>query len=219
MELLAFLCYLVMAVLTSLNSQGLHSPDRQKTAFSYFLRHRPDIILLQETHWTDDIEMQIQREWDGEIIFNHGTNTARGVAILLHSQLECSVKQKGSDNEGRILNIVLELESHTLNIINIYVPQTDSERRTFFSGLDNFISEDFDNIIGGDYNCIENPKLDKFGGNPNARNYAAQLLMECVRGIISLIFGGNETKISVALLGPPNTLRTIQSYVPGLINF
>ena len=176
MELYAFLYYFTMAVLLSVNSQGLRSPDRRKSAFSYFLRCRPDIILLQETHWTDDIEMQIQREWDGEIIVNHGTNTARGVAILLHSRLECSVKQKRCDNEGRILNIVLELENHTLNIINIYAPQTDSERRAFFSGLCNFISEDFDNIIGGDYNCIENAKLDKFGGNPNARNYAATTL-------------------------------------------
>lgn len=176
MELHAFLYYFTMAVLLSVNSQGLRSPDRRKIAFSYFLRHKPDIILLQETHWTDDIEMQIQREWDGEIIFNHGTNTARGVAILLHSRLECAVKQKRSDNEGRILNIELELESHTINIINIYAPQTDSERRTFFSGLGNFISADFDNIIGGDFNCIENAKLDKFGGNPNARNYAATTL-------------------------------------------
>jgi len=107
--------------------------------------------------------MQIQREWDGEIIFNHGTNTARGFPILLHSRLECSVKQKRSDNEGRILNIVLDLDGHTLNIINIYAPQTDSERRTFSSGLDDFLSEEFDNIVGGDYNCILNARLDKFG--------------------------------------------------------
>ena len=176
MELHAFVFYFTMAVLLSVNSQGLRSPDRRKTAFSYFLRHRPDVILLQETHWTDELEMQIQREWDGEVVFNHGTNTARGVAILLHSRLECSVKQKRSDNEGRILNIVLELDGRTLNIINIYAPQTDSERRIFFSGLDNFISEDFENIIGGDYNCIVNTRLDKYGGNPNARNYAATIL-------------------------------------------
>jgi len=162
--------------------------------------------------------MQIQREWDGEIIFNHGTNTARGVAILLHSRLECSVKQKPSDNEGRILNIVLQLDGHALNVNNIYTPQTDSERRIFFSGLDNFISEDFDDIIGGDYNCIVNTKLDKYGGNPNTGNYAATILNECVREIICLTSGGNETKISVALLGLPNTPRKIQSYVPGLTN-
>lgn len=52
MELHIFLFHLIMAVLISVNSQGLRSPDRRKSAFSYFLRHRLDIILLQETHWT-----------------------------------------------------------------------------------------------------------------------------------------------------------------------
>lgn len=43
-----------------------------------------------------------------------------------------------SDNESRILNFLLELDDHTLNIVNIYVPQTDTERQAFFSGLDDF---------------------------------------------------------------------------------
>lgn len=102
MGLHVLLCYFGMAVLISVNSQGLHSPHRRKTAFSHFLRHQLDIILLQETHWTADIEMQIKRERNGEAIFNHGTNTTRGVAILIHSRLDYTVKQTRSDNEGRI---------------------------------------------------------------------------------------------------------------------
>ena len=82
------------------------------------------------------MEMQIKHEWNGEAFFNHGTNTARGVAILIHSRLYYTVKQTRSDNEGRILNIVLDLDDHILNITNIYVPQTDSARQTFFFGLD-----------------------------------------------------------------------------------
>ena len=212
MELHAFLCYFAMAVLISLNSQGLRSPDRRKTAFSYFLRHRPDIILFQETHWTDDIEMQIQHEWDGEIIFNHGTNTARGVAILFHSRLDYTVKQTRSDNDGRILNVVLELDGRTLNIINIYAPQTDSERRTFFSGLDRFISKEFDN------NCIVNVRLIFLVETRTLEALLLQLLMECIRSIIYLMSGGNDTKIFVALLGVPNISQPVHSYVPGLIN-
>lgn len=69
-----------------------------------------------------------------ERIFNHGTNTARGVAILIHSRLGCSVMQTRSDNEGRILNILLELDDHALNVVNTYAPQTDAERQVFFSG-------------------------------------------------------------------------------------
>ena len=177
MEFHAFLCYLVMAVLISVNSQGIRSPDRREIAFSYFLRHRMDIILLQETHWTRDLETQIQREWNGGVFFNHGTNTARGVAILIHPRLEYAVGHTRSDNEGRILNIVLTLDDHTLNIINIYAPQTDTDRRAFFSSLDGFLSTDFDNIIGGDFNCISNARLDKLGGNLNARHFAATTLL------------------------------------------
>lgn len=89
---------LVMSIFASLNTQGLRCPDRRKTVFSFFQRNRLDIILLQETHWSVEMEMQIKSEWDGDIIFNHGTNTARGVAILIHSRLGCSVMQTRSDN-------------------------------------------------------------------------------------------------------------------------
>ena len=165
-----------MAVLISLNSQGIRSPDRREIAFSYFLRHRMDIILLQETHWTRDLETQIQREWSGGVFFNHGTNTTRGVAILIHPRLEYTVEHTRCDNDSRILNIVLTLGDHTLNIINIYAPNTDQERRVFFSNLDDFISEEYDNIIGGDFNCILNARLGKYGGNTEFRNLAGSTL-------------------------------------------
>jgi len=82
------------------------------------------------------------------------------------------------------------------------------------------MSEEFHNIIDGDYNCISNAKLDKFGGNPNARPFAAitQLFMEFVRDIIYLIFGRIDTRISDASLGLRNIPQMEQSYVHGLTN-
>lgn len=178
-----------MAVLISVNSQGLRSPDRRKSAFSYFLRHRLDIILLQETHWTVDMEMQIKREWNGGVIFNHGTNNARGVAILINSRLDYTVTQTRSDNEGRVLNIMLNLDGHALNIVNIYAPHTDSARQMFFASLDKFISEVDDNIIGGDFNCIANVRLDKIGGNQDIRQLAAASLQSiCSQFVLSDIW-------------------------------
>ena len=189
MELHIFLFHLIMAVLISVNSQGLRSPDRRKSAFSYFLRHRLDIILLQETHWTVDMEMQIKREWNGGVIFNHGTNNARGVAILINSRLDYTVTQTRSDNEGRVLNIMLHLEGHALNIVNIYAPHTDSARQMFFASLDKFISEVDDNIIGGDFNCIANVRLDKIGGNQDIRQLAAASLQSiCSQFVLSDIW-------------------------------
>ena len=61
MELPTFLCYLALAVLMSVKSQGLRCLVRRKVASSYFLHHRQDIILLQETQWKSNLEMQIKR--------------------------------------------------------------------------------------------------------------------------------------------------------------
>ena len=87
------------------------------------------------------------------------------LSLFIYGLIVRFVRQRGSDNEGRILNIVLDLDGHILNIVNIYAPQTDSDRQSFFCSLDKYISEDDDNIIGGDFNCITNVRLDKIGGN------------------------------------------------------
>ena len=92
--------FVIMSTIASINGQGLRSPDKWHNAFLFFQRCRFDIVLLQETHWSTDLELQIKRDWDGSIFFNHGSNHARGVAILIHS----------NDDNGRILNLLLDID-------------------------------------------------------------------------------------------------------------
>ena len=120
--------------------------------------------------------MQIKREWEGDAFFAHGTNSARGVAILITSRLGYNNKQIRSDNEGRVLNMLLEVDDHTLNLINVYAPSKDSQRRDFFLDLNRFLSDSNDNVMGGDFNCIFNSRLDKLGGVPDVRNSAVLVL-------------------------------------------
>ena len=119
MELSFYLFYFLVTMtnIASLNSKGLRSSDRCQTAFSFLRRNRLDIILLQEMHWTVDLDIQIKHKWDGEVFFNHGTNTARGVAILINPCLDCIVRQIKRDNDGRILNILLEMDDYTFNML------------------------------------------------------------------------------------------------------
>ena len=42
----------------------------------------------------------------------------------------------------------------------MYTPQTDSDQRAFFYSMDGFLSKEFDNMIGGDYDCIARAKWD-----------------------------------------------------------
>ena len=150
---------MVFAVRTNENWLFLFSRGTDLTLFFY------------KKHWSSDLDMQIKRELEGDAFFAHGTNSARGVAILITSRLGYNYKQIRSDNEGRVLNMLLEVDDHTLNLINVYAPSKDSQRRDFFLGLNRFLSDSNDNVMGGDFNCIFNSRLDKLGGVPDAVSY------------------------------------------------
>jgi len=160
----------------SINSQGLRSTDRRQTAFNFFKRHKYDIIFLQETHWTNNLQSIIQQNWDGDIYFSNGTDNARGVAILIHANFDYILQRSQHDSHGRILSIEICTDETTINLVNIYAPRTDSERRQFFQTFDSYLSTNHDNILGGDFNTISDPRLDKLGGNPEARHHANKTL-------------------------------------------
>ena len=72
--------------------------------------------------------------------------------------------------------MLFEVDDRTLNLINVYAPSKDSQRRDFFLDLNRFLSNSNDNIMGGDFNCIFNSRLDKLGGVPDVRHSAALVL-------------------------------------------
>ena len=73
------------------------------------------------------------------------------------------------DGQGRFLVIKGKLEDSAFTIVNIYAPNVDRCSCQFFENLRGHLLEfgisDEDNIIiGGDFNCPLNPRLDKQGG-------------------------------------------------------
>ena len=68
-----------------------------------------DLLLyfLQETHWTADMEIELQRDWQGRVSYTHGKKSARCSAILINSRLDYSVKETKRDSKGRVLNLVI----------------------------------------------------------------------------------------------------------------
>ena len=50
------------------------------------------VYLLQETYWTSELSTKLQKEWEGDMVLNFGSQHSRGTAILLkdkHNILEC----------------------------------------------------------------------------------------------------------------------------------
>ena len=175
-KLLLFLLFITMCRLASVNTQGLRSLDRRQAAFRFFQRHKYDLIFLQETHWTGDLLSTIKRDWNGDIFCNHGTDSSRGVAILVSPHFNYTLINTSQDSSGRVLAVTIKFNDHHLHLVNLYAPNSDSARRKFFSTLEPYLSTTYNNIIGGDFNSIENPALDKQGGNPTPRQYALRTL-------------------------------------------
>lgn len=157
-----FILFLAMCSLISINTQGLRSDDRRQLAFNFLSRNRFEIIMLQETHWTEDMHRKIQQEWKGKILFNDGSASAHGVAILFHEKLDLDIKHSSRDNSGRTLTTTFTMENTDLNLINIYAPNTDTERHLFYSDLEKFLAPE-NNILAGDFNSIQFQNLEQLG--------------------------------------------------------
>ena len=121
-----------MVSIITINVQGLRQKNRRQTAFSFFRRHKHDIILLQETHWTDELEAEIRNDWGHDILLSNGTANARGTAMLFNPRLDYSLQNINKDSNGRIVSALIELDNREINIVNIYAPSTDTERRQFY---------------------------------------------------------------------------------------
>ena len=166
-----FLPFVYIFNLIIISTPGLRNVNSRRTVFNLIKQQKYDISFLQETHWTDYLRPEVLREWGGDIIFNNFEPNARGTSIFFHLLFDYRNHHNVRDLQGRTFNAV-----NKVNLINIYAPTTDLECRHYFATISNFPSITDDNILGGDFNCILDNKIDKFGGNPYARQTATTFL-------------------------------------------
>ena len=107
-----------------------------------------------------------------------GSNRSRGVGIMFSRQVNMQLESYNYDHEGRILCADITLANTKLRLINIYAPNSASERRLFIKNLEAYLITSREIIIGGDWNCIENLSLDKIGGNEDRGTYGAKELFQ-----------------------------------------
>ena len=83
--------------------------------------------------------------------------------------------------EGRILALDIVLNEKEIKLINIYGPNND-DTAFFFLKLESFCVENEDKnfIIGGDFNLVIDPEVDKSGGIKNTHNCSRLKLNELI---------------------------------------
>ena len=150
--------------LVSKNVGGLSScPHKRTRLFSELERKlRLDIVLLQETHTSDDAAVRrwaaeaASGAWRGQQFWHHGTSASRGVAILVRDSDRVSDARVGfKDADGRILRIDFKYAGLDMAVINIYAPCEAAQRAAFFTNaLPAAMLGGGHTLVAGDFNCV-----------------------------------------------------------------
>ena len=153
---------------------GILSLEKRKALFHWLKKKKADIIFLQETYSTVDVENIWKSQWKGDLFFAHGSDHSKGVLILIKEKLDFELLSSSLDSQGRFIILKANVQDQLFYFVNIYAPNKTKEQCTFFqliqSELDNLnIEADGNIIIGGDFNVILNPELDGLGGKPKLK--------------------------------------------------
>ena len=126
-------------------------------------------MLLQETHSTEQSERYWQSEWCFKVLFSHGSANIRGTCILFKNDFHLEIRKHHCDSNGRFIVADIVVERKKITLVNVYAPNEDTPEffDKVFDALKEFDCETI--IIGGDFNCVLNPTLDKKGGRPNSK--------------------------------------------------
>ena len=140
---------------------------KRRDLFHFLRINNYQIILLQETHFTKNLEHVINTQWGNKCWYSHGTNLAKGVAIVFVKSLEYSVHNVIIDTNGRYLLLYCTIEGKKILLSNVYAPNVDDE--IFFHSwsveVKRFTPEFY--ILGGDFNLVMDLEIDKKGGVPH----------------------------------------------------
>ena len=168
----------------SLNTRGIREKRKRLELFRWLKRYyKADnaFVLLQETHSSNTDENTWMKEWGAEIVFSHGNNCSKGVAILLpYNHMQANTLEKYNDSDGRLCSIKIKFGDDIINIMNVYAPTKNKHKSqiAFLENLKALISknEQFPTICAGDFNTYMDPTLDKDGGKlEEISQYSSQL--------------------------------------------
>lgn len=143
------------------NVRGIHNPIKRRKILTFLKNEHIDIALLQETHLDDVEHLKLRQGGFEQAFFSSFTSRSRGVAILVRKNLPFSMTECVKDRSGRYVIVKGTLQGTVISILNIYYPPAhppDFITKVFsnFSEIHSDIS-----IVGGDFNCILNPLIDR----------------------------------------------------------
>ena len=141
--------------LLSLNVQGIRAQSKRLRLKEYIKQQNAQIILIQETHFTSEIEDSIKQDFQNfNLYHSFGSNVSKGCSILIAHSLNCEIIDFHKDKNGRYLLLNIEFDTNVYSILNIYAPNDQRLRNTFFKDIDLLLKDKSMGIklVAGDFN-------------------------------------------------------------------
>lgn len=129
------------------------------------LRHlrrlRADVALLQETHLSADDLARLQKMWVGSVYGSPAVGHKAGVAILVHKNLQHSIREVRADSLGRKLTLHMTIGDKAVAVTNIYAP--NSPDTSFFQDMAQWVltAPEVLHLVGGDFNSVMSTLADR----------------------------------------------------------
>ena len=92
--------------------------------------------------------------WSGPSFWAPAVATRGGVAILCSNDYSSAISVLQKDSSGRILSLLVSLESLNINLVNVYAPTARAERKTFLQLIRAFFFPNSRPLIDGDFNAM-----------------------------------------------------------------
>ena len=166
----------------SVNARGLLNDQKRRSVFDKY-RVNADFLIIQETHSSKEVEDIWQSEWGGKIVFSHGTNMVRGIAIFIKKGLEHSISNVDTDQDGRLVIINIEINNIIATLVALYAPNVDNPK--FFRTVGQMLRNRSEHkILIGDFNLTLDVDLDRL--NTYCNNEKAKTEVENIMDEYSL---------------------------------
>lgn len=144
------------------NVRGINSPIKRKKIIGQLKKESCHIAYLQETHLSDIEHDKLKASWVHHVYYSsHQSGRKRGVAILIHKQVNFTLNSTFKDSSGRYILVNGSIDGMEVSLLNVYAPNNSEP---------NFMRNIFSNVLrqstgvlllGGDFNCVMSPHMDR----------------------------------------------------------
>ena len=119
----------------SSNVKRLQSTNKRLKLIKYFKDKivSNGFLFLRETNSTVNDEVKWKDDFKGEVFYSHGKSNSCGILICFIGSKKNFIRNKLSDNDGRILILDADIDDENFILINLYSPNTEAEQVTSYS--------------------------------------------------------------------------------------